>query len=342
MRIITNVIIGLLILLSLSIFLTPTSAISAGNANVGTTLVISDIPVGSDVFFILNNGVPEFARADSNGTVRYLPLVQGTLRVNVVQNRNLTDSLTIDIGPAITQTPPPSPGGGTGSGSSTGGNGVITKEPLSNIAKSETQENNLIAGRAVTYTFSNPGIPIYQLVVTGEENENLVAIRVELLNGTSKLAGESAPGNVYANINIWSGSNNIDNILTKFRIENSWIGDNNIAKSDINLVRWNQNKWVSLETKEIDEDDIYTYFEANTTGLFETNVTGLSTFALSSVKSTTPISTTLPGVTGTTPNPVETTIQNIEIPKTTTKTSGFETVLAIIGISIIYIVRKVR
>jgi PGF-pre-PGF domain-containing protein len=161
--------------------------------------------------------------------------------------------------------------GGGGSGGS-----VVTSEPLDNIAKAEMRVKNLIANNSVIYSLTTPELEIYLVVVTGKENEYDVAIRVESLKGTSRLVKIPALGTVYANTNVWLGTKRIKEVLIKFKVKNSWIDEKQVARSDIQLLRYIDNEWKSLETKVINTDDMYTYYEAKTLGL--------SNFAISAVK----------------------------------------------------------
>lgn len=154
MRIATGIIAGLIVLL-FSTFLVPVSAMTASNGNVGTTLVISNIPVGADVFFTMNNGLPIFARAEPDGTVRYLPLIEETLKIDVTQNGNLIDNKTLNIGPAIVT--PPSIRSGGGGGSDGGTYPTVTPTPK----KNQTNETESIPEETTigpTVTISEPKV----------------------------------------------------------------------------------------------------------------------------------------------------------------------------------------
>lgn len=128
MRIATGIIAGLIVLL-LSAFLMPTSAMIASNGSVGTILVVSDIPVGADVFITVNDGIPIFARAGQDGIVKYLPLVEGALKIEVKKDGNIIDSKILSIGPKTVSRP--SSGGG-GGGSSGGTYPTVTPTPKKN------------------------------------------------------------------------------------------------------------------------------------------------------------------------------------------------------------------
>lgn len=217
-------------------------------------------------------------------------------------------------------------GGGdgvVGSGPGTGGGGVVTPEPYDNIAKFERRDGDLVANKPVTYSFTSPELAIYQVVITGRENENNVAVRVESLKGTSKLVKIDAPGNVYTNENVWAGSKRIGDVLVRFRVKNSWIETNNVARTEIQLLNWSGSEWNPLESRMINKDDNYTYFESKTTGL--------SLFAISGLKGEVRVPSWTPVVT----MPVETPPAEKVIPTPTkTKAPGFE-IAAVIAVTLV-------
>ena len=61
----------------------------------------------------------------------------------------------------------------------------------------------------------------------------------------------------------------------RFRVEKSWMADNNIQGEDISILKWG-GIWNKLETREVGEDDSYHYFEAKTDSF--------SHFAISALK----------------------------------------------------------
>ncbi len=304
--------------------------IADGPAVVNQTLTVRNIRAGSDVLFILNDGLPIFSKPDSLGRARFMPLASGSLKINVMQNGILMESITVTVQEeSPTTTPAPGTSGGGGTGPGTGGQGVNSKEPINNVAKFETESNSLFAG-IVNYLFTIPELSIYQLIVTGKLSESNIAIKVESLLDTSKLVTEKAPGIIYKNINVWLGSNNIGQDLLRFKVENSWISTNNLKTSDINLFKWD-GKWISLDTKEINKDDQFTYFEADGTGS--------TMFAISGAGVTgAPIPGITPGGTPVGTIPGETPTTTIPVP--TKKGPGFEVIIAIIGIFLLYVILR--
>ncbi len=155
-------------------------------------------------------------------------------------------------------------------------NGVITAEPFDNIARSDTVENDIMRGQSETYDF--PSVQCtYELSVTGAENENDIAIRVEELKGPSKLVAVPPPGEVYRNVNIWAGTKRIKEALLRCKVNNSWMTSNDPDGRDVKFLRWNNTAWQQLETRVIRKDSMYTYYEAKTYGF--------SHFAVASLKS---------------------------------------------------------
>jgi|GEM_PF-3283499 len=161
------------------------------------------------------------------------------------------------------------------SGSGTGGSGVVTSEPSENIARYEMIERNLEPGKPVTYTFTKNQDVIYEVLVTGKENEYDVSMRIEILKNRSKQAKENAPGLVYRNANIISGTKNIGENVIKFKVNDSWLLENGFDSSDIRLVKWVDNKWITLETGVLFNKDGYTHFSAKSMTFSIYAITGI-------------------------------------------------------------------
>ncbi len=160
-------------------------------------------------------------------------------------------------------------------GSGSGGSGVVTAESSENIAFSEMIERNLETGKPVTYSFTKNQDVIYEVLVTGKENEYDVSMRIEILKNRSKQAKENAPGLVYRNANIISGTKNIGENVIKFKVNDSWLLENGFDSSDIRLVKWVDNKWITLETVVLFNKDGYTHFSAKSMTFSIYAITGI-------------------------------------------------------------------
>lgn len=169
---------------------------------------------------------------------------------------------------------------GGSSDDSTGGRGVVTCEPVVNIAKAEKQKSVLRNNSTTSFTISDTDFGIYFINVLGREDEGDVILRAESLYDTSKCRKviPDVPGKIYKNVNIWLGSPMIKGSIINFQVENSWLKDNNIEKQNITIFQWNkiEAKWNRLQSDIVGEDDTYTYFESITNGLSQFAITGIT------------------------------------------------------------------
>lgn len=185
-------------------------------------------------------------------------------------------------------------GGDDRRSSNGGGGGGASGENYSNIILKEKYDEAIYKDKPSSYRFKNSTNPVTFVNITGKFNAGLINTAVEVLKGTSTLVKEAAPGTVYKNFNIWVGtsgfstSKNIKEATIMFRVENSWIEGNALARSEIKLVKWDNGTWKILETSEKNRDGMYTYFEGKTTSF--------SPFAVTGFKEAAPTAT-LPGVT---------------------------------------------
>jgi len=186
-----------------------------------------------------------------------------------------------------------SPGDGGGSGS--GGGGISSAEPFENIELSEIRDADLVAGVPVTFRFTSPELVVYELVITANVSAGMTSARVEQLKNISNLVTSSPPGNIHKNVNIWLGTSgfsvpkNIREGIVRFRVNKSWLIDENIDDGSISMMRWDGSQWVSLETKQVRTDDNYIYHEALTDRFSPFTITGVKAAPVS-----TP--TTVPGI----------------------------------------------
>ncbi len=168
--------------------------------------------------------------------------------------------------PAPTQTQAQSSGGGGGGG----GGGGPSGEEFKNIESKEAYEKYIAKDVSTSYVFRQAANPVSEVTITGNNNAGDIAVKTELLRGTSSLVSSPPPGLVYKNINIWVGTagfanpKNIKEAIIEFRIENSWLENNKLAGSEVRMVRWDGSRWNELETAEKTKNNTYTYFEAKT------------------------------------------------------------------------------
>ncbi len=116
--------------------------------------------------------------------------------------------------------------------------------------------------------------------------------------------------------------------LIRFKVENSWLGSNNLAGSDIKMVQWDGSKWVQIDTSLKTSDTTYTYYEAKTNTF--------SVFAITGLKGGIIVSTVTPAVAVTeTVKPIVT--ATTPAPAPTEKAPGFELVLSAAMLCAVYL-----
>ncbi|MGB8216781.1 MAG: PGF-pre-PGF domain-containing protein, partial [Candidatus Methanoperedens sp.] len=143
-------------------------------------------------------GGPNVSGGERNTSARF---------VRVTINHFSTFVLVGDLVPA------PTTSGSGGSGGGSGGGGVVSGEDFANIAKSESNDEDLVANTPVTYTFKTPELGVYEIALTGKENEPGITVRAEVLKGTSKQVTSQPPGTVYKNINLIAGTSRMKEAL---------------------------------------------------------------------------------------------------------------------------------
>ena len=170
--------------------------------------------------------------------------------------------------------------GGSGSGSS-GSVGVSSSgEASGNIQMSETKIKTVYKDSKLIYNFYSNGNIVQFITFTGLTNSGEIAAKVEMLKKTSTIVDLAPPDTVYKNLNIllgnpgWAISSNIANPRISFKVEKTWISENNIDVSTIKLNRYNGRKWNQLITTQMSGDADYLYFEAEATGFSPFAVTG--------------------------------------------------------------------
>ncbi len=233
-----------------------------------------------------------------------------------------------------------SPSGSSSSGSSGGGGGGgASGENYANIEIKEKYDLHIFKDKVTSYKFANKSNPILFVNITGNTSAGDVTAAVEVLRDTSSLVKSPPQGIVYRNINIWVGTSgfavpkNIKEAIIRFRVENSWLNNSKLAGSDIKMVRWDGNGWITLETTEKSKDSTYTYYEAKTDSF--------SSFAIAGFRDS--ITTAAPAEANITKSTVQAeAIDPAQTEDQTKKAAGFDIVLAIITLLAVYIPRQRR
>jgi PGF-pre-PGF domain-containing protein len=231
----------------------------------------------------------------------------------------------------------------SGGGVSSSGGGGASGENFKNIELKEIYDQEIFRDKIISYGFKNKSNPILFVNITSNVSAGEITTSVEVLRNTSSLVKSPASGEVYKNINIWMGTSdfaipkNIREATISFRVENSWLDNNNLASNVMKMLKWDGSKWMELDTTEKTKGASYTYYEAKTDTF--------SSFAISGLKNETlpaATSTAVPGINA--KEPVITSLTPTTTIATATSTPvkvpGFEAIILITAL-LVWRLRKI-
>ncbi|MFQ6063453.1 MAG: PGF-pre-PGF domain-containing protein, partial [Methanosarcinales archaeon] len=136
--------------------------------------------------------------------------------------------------------------------------------------------SNVFGGNTINHSFKNMKTDILNISFYALFTPKYLLMKVQVLNNTPD--NISAPsGKIYKNLNIFLeglSKKHVKNVKINFRVEKSWISDNNINSATIQLVRYNISKWEPLITKKTSTDNEYEYYEAQSPGFSLFAITG--------------------------------------------------------------------
>lgn len=139
--------------------------------------------------------------------------------------------------------------------------------------------SNIVAHKDNVFSMDNSNMPLTQIKF--KLDKSLVNSKLTAKSYDSKPAVVTAPSDdlVYRYVEISAtniNNNNIESAYIEFEVEKSWIAGLNISKSDVYLLRWNDNKWNSLKTDYISGADNLK-FRAETPGFSYFAIAGKDT-----------------------------------------------------------------
>ncbi len=169
-------------------------------------------------------------------------------------------------------------------GSSSGGGGGGSPEPAKNVQVKEILQNFIASGKDVNFNFTNNATCVESITFRSTKTVGKTTTIVEELKNKSSLVSKLPEGIVYKSVNIWVGnggygnSKSIESSSVNFKVNTSWVEENDINKSSIILNRYDDEKkeWVELPVNLKGEDDQFLHFTAD--------VPGYSSFAITGVK----------------------------------------------------------
>lgn len=175
------------------------------------------------------------------------------------------ESKTINL--AGTSTSSGSSGGSSGGGSI----GVSPDMASNNIVASEHTNSRAVSGMPVEFNFKEPLNPITYIGFTSGITSSDVPVTIEILEHTSASVSKPPEGIVYRNINIWMGytgfsrPENIIDASLKFKVDSSWIEDNDLDPEELVFMHYdeNNNVWEPVSTELIEILDGYAYYQSS-------------------------------------------------------------------------------
>jgi len=166
------------------------------------------------------------------------------------------------------------------SGGSSSGGGGGSPEPASNIEAKELSQQYVASGSRIRFNFAQEATCVKYVEFDAKKSLGKITTVVEQLNERSTLTPVSPDGEVYGYMNIWAGNEgiatpeNIENAVVGFKVDKSWISENDIDSNSITLYHYNGEKWEPLSTTKVEEDEGYLYLEAETPGFSHFAITG--------------------------------------------------------------------
>jgi PGF-pre-PGF domain-containing protein len=224
---------------------------------------------------------PDLDITDHSGTYSTnvsLSLGANIITATITDQHNQVTSKTITVTRKEESSNSVSSSSKSSGGSRSGGGSA--GENYKNILITETVREYINAEQKTCYQFNMENNIVMCINVTGLTNSGEITTKIEILKNTSSLVDNAPSDMVYMNLNIWMGnlgwatSKNIADATIEFKVEKSWVTQNNIDETSIQMNRYNNGSWDTLVTSLIDQDDKYLYFKSETPGFSSFAVTG--------------------------------------------------------------------
>jgi PGF-pre-PGF domain-containing protein len=159
----------------------------------------------------------------------------------------------------------------TTTGSGGGGSGGIINATTTKPAQI-TNYVNIIANQPEVINITNSNFDLTKIIITSNENITRASLIITEIKELPKSTENGLPLGVsyqIFGINITKINNTgIMNVIIEFKINKTWIAEQNATSKNITLYRMknNETQWNLLNTTFLNEDDKYYYFNASTPG----------------------------------------------------------------------------
>ncbi|HHV24377.1 MAG TPA: PGF-pre-PGF domain-containing protein [Methanosarcina sp.] len=175
-----------------------------------------------------------------------------------------------------------SSGGRSHRSSSGGGSTGGSPEPQKNVEFKDTAQVFIPNEKPVYFNFTNNVTVVDYISFTSKRTVGKTTAIVENLKNRSESVSDSPEGVVYKFFNVWVGnggygdSDKILNATISFKVQKSWIQENDIDPSSIVLHKHDDKKkeWIKLPVSLAIEDDQFLHFIANVPGYSFFVITG--------------------------------------------------------------------
>ena len=168
----------------------------------------------------------------------------------------------------------------TSPSSGSSGGGGSPGEEFDNIEVRDVIRVYINRDSNIVYEFKEERNAIDFVRFDAKTSAGYIAATIEVLKDTSALVSTPPLGEVYQNMNIWVGNagyateDKIANPTIEFKVARSWITENNIDISKIQLCRYSSGVWNPLPTTKKNEDVKHIYFTSKTSGFSPFAITG--------------------------------------------------------------------
>ena len=320
----------------------------SANQNKELSFTLNATDLDGDILIYSAIGLPTGANLNgSSGLFKWIPSDTQAGTYNVifqVTDQLLQDSETVKITVDGVNTISAPTGFGGGSGRSV----VSTGEEFENIEVRDVIRVYVHKDSTIVYNFKEEINAIDLIKFDAKISAGYVAATIEVLKDTSAIVSTAPPGEVYQNMNIWIGNaiyatgDRIENPIIEFKVARSWITENNIDISKIQLCRYSSDAWNSLPTTKINEDKKYIYFTSKTPGFSPFAITEISDTPITN-KMTENMSATYFTPPSTLSDDAKVPVsETADVPNEQEKSAPFALIIGLIGISALIAVIVVK
>jgi len=161
-----------------------------------------------------------------------------------------------------------------------GGGGGGSPEPAKNVEVKEISQVFVTNGKPIQFDFTKNATCVVYVGFDSRKTFGKTTTIAEQLKSKSTLTSNLTEGEVYKYFNVWVGnsgfasSENIENPVICFKVEKSWLQDNNIDQDSITLNRYSDETWEQMPASLLNEDSKYLYFTADVSGYSFFAITG--------------------------------------------------------------------